>query len=357
MTKVAVLGASRSGTAVVAQALAAALGEPVAYRQELTADTDGVQCAPDESYACPNLHDAAGYLDHLPDAKAVAVWRHPVDFINSRRRAVPDLDFVSHCRLWTNAMAAIAGLHARHRERIAVINYETLLNSRAALSRSLQSLVGQTPDFAGKFRGYVAGHQPGRTALRLGKPVFALKDAGWPDAERAVFETICGETLRRIGLASHLAGAKPPIRLDTGRSFPEMARAYGGLAIAPPDRRGAPCSLHRADVEAGDLPRLWIPAVAIRGRRQFDLSLSNQAGQLTELYLEIAETLSCRLLLVRKIVLEPWAQIALELTLPPAEALIDVILSVTSPQNPVAFRIALDEIVFRHVPAGAADGF
>lgn len=357
MTPVAVLGASRSGTAIVAQALAAALGVPVAFRRELTADTDGILCAPDQRLACPNLHDAAGYLDHLPQAKAVALWRHPIDFVNSRRRAAPDQDFVSHCRLWTNAMAAIGALHARHRERMAVIAYEALLNSRAALGLSLLPLFGETPDFAHKFCDYLAGHQPGRTALRLGKPVTALKDVGWSDAERAVFEGICGETLRRIGLAAHLAGPKPPIRLDTGRSLPEMARARGGLAIAPPVRRGAPCALIRADHEALDPPCLWLPAVATGGRRRFGLSLSNQAGQLTELYLEVAETLSCRLLHVQNIVLEPWSHMVLEAILPPSETLIDVILTITSPQNPVAFRIALDEIVFRQAPAGAKNGF
>lgn len=356
MTPVAVLGASRSGTAAVAQALAAALGVPAAFRQELAADQDGIQCCPDEHHACPNLHDAPAYLDHMPGAKAVALWRHPVDFINSRRRARPHLDFVAHCRLWTNAMAAAGALHARHPERMAVIAYESLLHGRAALGRSLRWLFDGPPEFADRFCDGLAAHQPGRTALRLGRPVTALKDTGWSDAERAAFESMCGETLRHLGLAPLLAGAEQPLRLDTGWSMRDTARAAGGLAIAPPERRGASLALHRGDAKAGGLPRLWVPAVSIGGRRLFGLSLSNQTGQVTELCLELAGTLSCRLLHVRPITLGPLAGMTLEIVLPPSEGLIDLILTVLSPQNPAAFRVALDEMVFRKLPAGGENG-
>jgi hypothetical protein len=356
VTPVAVLGASRSGTAIVAQALAAALGVKAAYLPELNAEMEGVLCAPDERCVCPNLNDAAGYLDHLPEAKAVAVWRQPIDFISSRRRAFPEQDFVAHCRLWANAMAAIGGLHARHRGRVAVISYETLLNSRAALGRSMMAMFGQMPAFAETFSGFLAGHQPGRTGLRLGKPVSAVKDAGWSEAEKAVFESICGETLRRLGLGAQLAGAEQAVRLDTGWGFLETARGSGGLVIAPPERRGAAAAVSRGEFQSGALPRLWIQAVAIGGRRRIGLGLSNQGKDVAELYLEVAETLSCRLLLGRHMILEPGAVFTLEGDLAAGDGLVDVILTVISPQNPVAFRIGLDEIVFRQVSPGAENG-
>jgi hypothetical protein len=150
----------------------------------------------------PEMIRAAPLLrDIWPDAKFIFLRRDPIDNIVSGRRKFPDRSFASLCHNWADSVRAWNVVRDQIAPNGIEVDQATLATSPGDMVRGLSDLIGLTQAEADRVLQSLKVDRPERTS-----PVFAARDtaesAGWTSEQISTFTTICGP----------LIGVRPPAR-------------------------------------------------------------------------------------------------------------------------------------------------
>ena len=276
MTRICVVGAARSGVAVVANALAqsenATLRKGLTETLEDVADGDNVVAlAADETPDCRILAATADILRRDPEVRAIVVWRQGVDFVNSRLRMRPQLHFVEHCQLWTRSQAMAQNLRTAFPERVDLVELRALLDSPAEVVGRWRAMVPGLKMTGETLARWVKSSPVKRASVMGRDPVVTAEGAGWSMGEVEAFKRIGGDALAGAGLGVDLAAAERRRPLDLGRMLYDRAYGFGGMAVVQSELAGAPWKISLSADEASQTAGLRLTAIAAGGRRHLRL--------------------------------------------------------------------------------------
>jgi hypothetical protein len=358
LNNILVLGASRSGVSVVTQSLAAVIAEGVfsdvsnalgSIVPSSESETNRLGAAatvfhaPDRSISCSNLRDARLFLQARPGARALVVWRQGVAFVNSRLRACREMDFVSHCLIWSRAIRLMRELSEAFPGRILPIQHERLCADPADVAgdicRFFSDLDIKKDRLAKRFRSFGEG----RTSTMLDGAVRDPAHAGWSMAEVEIFHSLCGAATRELGSFFDLATAERKRPIDIVQALLDRGQGRGGAIVEDSAERAGPPTLSRESTEGRDGSAFRLLAVAAGQRRRFRLRISvlEGAGQ-GEFRCEIVECLTRRPIFVRALPLTAGAQLVAEADLPKHDGLLEVSFVQTPASGGGRFKVALE---------------
>ena len=348
MTSLIVLGAERSGVSILAHALAheeaLPLCDDVALgAQRIAAGERLVVFAPEVAPDCAQLERMPAILDQCAEARALVVWRQGVDFVNSRLRARPDRHFVDHCLLWARSLEAAQRLQARFPDRVALIEFATLVDMASPEARGRVLVPGftLTSDRLAKFLNASAR---GRTSLMPQRPVVDAARTAWAMGEVEAFARICGTALRSLGCEVDLAAAARRRPLDLGRLFYERAYRVGGAEIAPSPVPRAAWTLAFPE---GPAAQLRLTAIAAGERRRLRLRWRARTAPAGRFRFEALEALTRRPLFVAASPEPDGADARIDAVLPAHDGMIEMAFAGAPGADPGA-RLDLVDVRLSH---------
>ncbi len=306
--------------------------------------------AADVQTDCPNLQAAQIVLQQRPNAQAVVVWRHGVDFVNSRLRAFPHLIFASHCLTWSAAMAEMHRLSHSFESRVLVIEHGELLASPASVAAKLRRFLDLGTAGENSISRTFAASKPGRTAAHLDRPVLDPAKAGWAMPEIAMFRTLCGEASRQAGYQIDFDAAERMRPLDLAAELLDRGRSVGGLTISlPEERNNAPVVANTGTAEpAGAGLHLGPLSAGRRARLRLSMFVDESDAD-AELRCEVVESLSRRPIFGRTIPLHSKKETVVDETMPAHDGLLDFSFSQTPVAGHCRFRVSLREATLSRV--------
>ncbi|PPQ37162.1 hypothetical protein SAMN06265338_101364 [Rhodoblastus acidophilus] len=332
MSDILLLGAARSGLSATAQSLVAACGaERVDARglspQALPAAAGKIRllCAGDDAPDIAQLRAAPAWLDALPEARALVVWRSAVDFVNSRLRARPGADFIDHCVLWTRAQRAARDLAERHAGRVLAVEQRRLLAEPQTVAEEMRRFLGAPEFSASAAARTLAAARPGRSAAMMGAAVDNPAQTGWSMAEVELFLSICGAESHPGESAALLRAAESRRPIDLRQALLDRASPQG-VRIEPAEARGGAAVVRfprRSDAASAQPEALRLFSIEAGGRRMARLCLKALEGE-GEAQFEIVESLTRKPLCVERLALSGGAELNLARLLPPHGGLIDL---------------------------------
>lgn len=134
-----------------------------------------------------------------PRGRWVFMKRNGVEVLDSRRRTIPEMTFEEACRDWAMVMRDwqrarpyVEGRSIEVDQRDVAVRSE---GTGARLGAFLRLDEEQQRRVVEAFRS----QRPGRTTTRAYDEVLMLDDAEWPDEEKDTFRRICSDAMREFG--------------------------------------------------------------------------------------------------------------------------------------------------------------
>jgi hypothetical protein len=286
-----------------------------------------LMCAPEILPECNNLKAARTLMALVPEWCAIAVQRHPVDFVNSRLRTCPETDFATHCLLWANAAQQLRKLKETFGPRVLVLEHADLLGAPEEVGARTANFLRLDKD-AGQVMARTLGEtRPGRTATFLRDAVLRLKDTSWSAAEISLFQFLCADQATGLGYTIDMEGVEQSRPLDLVRTMAERRRLSGKWLAGVPQNGETQPRVQCGD-DSGVSGALHIGPVSAGGRRRLRvLLLPEIAGDHAELRFDVIQSLSRRPLFGQTFTLLKEGEVSIDTILPTHEGLLDFIFS------------------------------
>jgi hypothetical protein len=310
-------------------------------------ERDGlVISAPEILSDCPNLKAARTLMALSPEWQCIAIQRHPVDFVSSRLRARPEIDFATHCLLWANAAQQLRKLKGTSGSRVLVLNHADLLGAPEEVGTRIASFLRLDEEAGRVMTRSLNEGRPGRSATFLYDTLVRLKDTSWSAPEIALFHFLCKEEAIALGYAVDIEGVEQIRPLNLLRTVVERCRVSGkwvadvsdGNDFQPRikcgDGSGAAGALHIGPVSAGERRRLRL------------LLLPEIASGNSELRFDIVHSLSRRPIFGRTFLLKQNVELSVDSMLPVHEGMVDMVFS--SEDGAAPFELLLRHASLSH---------
>ena len=139
-------------------------------------------------------------LDIWPDARFVYMKRRAIENIESRRRKFPGIGFAEHCADWTANLADWHDVKMGLSGRAVEIDQQVLAHEPGRVVEVLAPLLSLNAQEGMRLKQALAFDHPERTSRQFGS-VSGLDQVAWTPEERAVFRQTCGATMRQCGYA------------------------------------------------------------------------------------------------------------------------------------------------------------
>ncbi len=211
----------------------------------------------------PCLRALPTLAELVPGLVVVNLRREGVDFVASRRRALPNVDFVSHCLLWAEADAAWRRSEPELGAAAISLAREDLADDPAPAAAALSDRLGWPNEARERFVEAITSARGGKRSLAA-RPIDFVS-VGWSLAEKTVFAELCGAGMRALGRPLDIAGAlrRRPLRLHEMVAAGDLSFSGNDLAFDVAQRRGSIDVVWRG---GGNEGVLIVPAVALAGR-------------------------------------------------------------------------------------------
>ena len=150
--------------------------------------------SPDMIWGAPHM------LRMWPNAKFIFVRRRGLENLRSRLRKFPTLSFEEQCQYWTACMEAWRAVRTELLGRALEVDQYFIARHPARAAQAIGALLSLLPKEAEQLAHVLRRHQPERT----GANVLDICDAhtmGWDAAQWATFERLCGPTMEAYGYA------------------------------------------------------------------------------------------------------------------------------------------------------------
>jgi hypothetical protein len=137
-------------------------------------------------------------LEIWPSAKFIFLKRRALENIASRIRKFPALDFTQHCEDWSRTMNAWLAVRNRLTHASLEIEQLSMARSPAIIGQEISRFLQLAPDATRRFVEALSVDQPERTAADFASTV-SLERMGWSEPQVASFAAICGEPMAAFG--------------------------------------------------------------------------------------------------------------------------------------------------------------
>lgn len=144
-------------------------------------------------HATPIL--AAAY----PRGRWVFMKRNGIEVLDSRRRTHPEMTFEAGCRDWALVMQDWLRARGHVEGRFLEIDQREVATEPGAVAQRLATFLRLDDARRGGIAGVFAAERPGRTTTRDYAEVLTLEAARWSAAEKATFRGTCAAAMQAWG--------------------------------------------------------------------------------------------------------------------------------------------------------------
>ena len=134
-----------------------------------------------------------------PRARWVWVQRNGIEVLDSRRRTHPEMTFAEACRDWASVVGDWHRVRAGLTGRWLGVEQREVGVAGAAVARRLADFLGLSDEQRAGIERTFGTHEPGRTTKRSFDEVLTLASAPWPDEQKAVFREVCADAMALAG--------------------------------------------------------------------------------------------------------------------------------------------------------------
>lgn len=156
------------------------------------------------------------FLQLWPNAKFIFMKRRPLENIVSRMRKFPQLSFEAHCTDWASVMMTWDATKGELSGRAIEIEQFELASRPDAIAAKLADFLQLPPSVAALLRQNLLVERPERTSQSFGDPL-TLNSLDWTAGQRAVFQKICSKLMLEYGYGTD------------GRYYADSASIPGGV--------------------------------------------------------------------------------------------------------------------------------
>lgn len=287
----------------------------------------------------------------IPSARCVHLRRDGIDFVQSRMRVLPEVDFAAHCLAWVEDAETWAAVRHRLGRPPVEIDRGRLSAVPDVVASELGALLGWSEEASARFVSAVRARRPGRSGLFAPAAAPSLAEVSWSQAEKEVFAEICGPSMAAAGtpLDRDAALRRQPLRL-TECLDAWKGRAVEGCAIARDGREPGGVALTPADGAADGLS-LLVPCLSLGSRTRFSYRaapLDDAMGPM-RLRVSLRESLSGREIGEVAETLRQGQPSAATVSLSETGELVDIEIAVTPEvAGSAGLGVRLIEATFRH---------
>ncbi len=133
-----------------------------------------------------------------PNAKFIFCKRRPFENLASRIRKFRGVEFEGHCLAWTGCMEAWRDVRERLTGRALELDQNFLARHPDSAAEAIGALLNLTADHLTELRTVLKLHQPERTGTSVEKIVDPA-ELDWDATQWATFERICAPTMKHFG--------------------------------------------------------------------------------------------------------------------------------------------------------------
>jgi len=137
---------------------------------------------------------APRYRKIWPNAKFIFMKRRGIENVRSRKRKFPKVDFTTHCSEWASTMQAWRDVRARLSGCAIEIDQQYVAEQPQAAGAYIGAFLGLERMETERISEFFASERPQRTRDNLLSPG-TTGEAAWDQSEWAIFNEICGETM------------------------------------------------------------------------------------------------------------------------------------------------------------------
>jgi len=149
----------------------------------------------------PGMISCAPLLRQIwPEARFIFMKRRGIENIASRMRKFPMIDFEAHCRDWALAMQSWAAVRSLLEGAAIEIDQLHLARQPGEAAGALAPMLLLQPKETAAFAQALAMDQPERTSERFAS-AHGDEELGWTPDQQTVFQSICSGAMRQFGYA------------------------------------------------------------------------------------------------------------------------------------------------------------
>jgi len=141
-----------------------------------------------------SIHLAPRFRRIWPNAKFIFMKRRGIENILSRQIKFPGISFKTHCIEWASAMAAWCSVRQRLSGAAIEVDQSYLAEHPNAAGTQLGQFLGLDQQEIDRVSQFLSSERPQRTAASRATAV-STADVGWDAATWNAFEDICGESM------------------------------------------------------------------------------------------------------------------------------------------------------------------
>ena len=164
-----------------------------------------------------NMIHIAGRLRHIwPQAKFIYLKRRAFENLASRSRALASRTFDVHCREWADAMQAWRQVRSQLAGCALQIDQHYLAGSSDQAAAEIAAFLQLQPDQAQRFRQALSVDRPERTSPNF-LQAYDASELGWSADQWKMFDATCGAELDAFGYGrtnSYYASDDPALRVQ-----------------------------------------------------------------------------------------------------------------------------------------------
>jgi hypothetical protein len=145
------------------------------------------------------IHIAPRLRRLWPNARFIFMKRRFLENTASRARKFPQYSFERNCIQWSDAMAAWLATRDKLAGAALEIDQKVLQEKPADVAKAIARLVELPPGEADKLAQYLANDWPERTSRRADQAALRLDDLAWSKEERNVYERLAKPMMQKFG--------------------------------------------------------------------------------------------------------------------------------------------------------------
>jgi Sulfotransferase family len=147
----------------------------------------------------PSMINVAPSLREIwPNARFIFMRRRAIENLESRLRKFPNTDFETHCREWALVIQNWYAIADQLKGAALEVDQLYLARNPTAVTSTLRDFLRLSDESANRIAQALANDQPERTESHFGA-IADIKNLGWSSQQVEIFRSVCGEAMRLAG--------------------------------------------------------------------------------------------------------------------------------------------------------------
>jgi hypothetical protein len=147
----------------------------------------------------PSMINVAPLLREIwPNARFIFMRRRAIENLESRLRKFPNTDFETHCREWALVIQNWYAIADQLKGAALEVDQLYLARNPAAVTATLRDFLRLSDESVSRIAQALATDQPERTESHFGA-IADITNLGWTPQQLDIFRSACGEAMRLAG--------------------------------------------------------------------------------------------------------------------------------------------------------------